>query len=60
MTWNIRRGLITREHELKNILNDEDIDVAFITETDTKSLLKEENFISPLLLTISLMHFALP
>ena len=41
-TWNIRRGLITRELELKNL--QKNIDVLFITETDTKNLLKEEDY----------------
>ena len=44
-TWNIRRGLITREKELKEILNKESIDIAFITETDTTLLAKEENYL---------------
>ena len=34
-TWNIRRGLITKENELILLLTTEDIDVIFLTETDT-------------------------
>ena len=34
-TWNIRRGLITRENELVQLLHEEEIDVMFLTETDT-------------------------
>ena len=40
-TWNIRRGLITREAELKNILQTNQIDIMFLTETD--SIIKNEN-----------------
>ena len=36
--------MITREYELKKILNEESVDIAFITETDTKLLTKEENY----------------
>ena len=36
-TWNIRRGLVVRELELKNLLKEEKIDVIFLTETDTLS-----------------------
>ena len=37
-TWNIKRGLVTREQELINILKKDNIDIYFITETDTTSL----------------------
>ena len=43
-TWNIRRGLIVREIELKNMLNDEKIDIMFVTETDTKTLENEKSY----------------
>ena len=42
--WNINRGLITREGELINLLNAEDIDIIFLSETDTKSLRTEEDY----------------
>ena len=35
-TWNIRRGLIKRENEIVEILTSQNIDVLFLTETDTK------------------------
>ena len=35
-TWNIRRGLVTRENELTHLLLTEEIDVIFLTETDAK------------------------
>ena len=43
-TWNIRRGLLTREKELVNLLATENIDLIFITETDTKNIKKEEDY----------------
>ena len=36
---------MTREHELRLLLNNEDIDIAFITETDTKELRKETDYL---------------
>ena len=42
-TWNIRRGLITKENELVQLLQEEEIDVMFLTETDT-SLQNAETF----------------
>ena len=44
ITWNIRRGLVTREQDLKVLLKEEDVDIAFITETDTKELRKESDY----------------
>ena len=35
-TWNMRRGLIKRENEILDILTSQNIDVLFLTETDTK------------------------
>ena len=43
-TWNIKKGLISREGELKNLLNSEKIDIIFITETDTKNINSAEDF----------------
>jgi exonuclease III len=37
-TWNVRRGLIRRENEIKLILQSENIDILYLTETDTKKL----------------------
>ena len=42
--WNIRKGLITREIELKKILKDEKIDVMFLTETDTKAIFAPSDY----------------
>ena len=36
--WNIRKGLVKRETELKMLLAEENIDVLFLTETDTKAI----------------------
>ena len=35
-TWNIRRGLTKRENEILEILTSQNIDVLFLTETDTR------------------------
>jgi hypothetical protein len=35
-TWNIRRGLIKREKEIERLIQDEDLDLLFLTETDVK------------------------
>ena len=35
-SWNIRRGLIKRELELKDMLNSEKLNIMFLVETDTK------------------------
>ena len=43
-TWNIRRGLVTREPELRILLKSEDIDVIFLTETDTKNTVNEDSY----------------
>ena len=40
-TWNIRRGTIKRELEIKHLLQEEKIDVIFLTETDV--LLQSDN-----------------
>ena len=42
--WNIRKGLVTRELELKHILKEENIDVIFLTETDTKAITSSSNY----------------
>ena len=36
--WNIRKGLVKRETELRLLLQDEKIDIIFLTETDTKAI----------------------
>ena len=43
-TWNICRGLISREHELTQLLKDESIDILFLTETDTRLLEIEKDY----------------
>ena len=43
-TWNIRRGLITRDLELRKLLKNENIDVMFLTETDTKAIPSEDKY----------------
>ena len=43
-SWNIRRGLIIRELELKNILKTEKVNIMFLVETDTKMLNGKEDY----------------
>ena len=43
-TWNIRRGLLTRELKLKNLLIQEKIDFMMLTETDSHSLINESSY----------------
>ena len=43
-SWNIRRGLIIREQELKNILKQNELNIIFLVETDTKAVNKEADF----------------
>ena len=43
-TWNIKRGLIKRELEIKLLLKNENVDVIFLTETDTLNLANEDDF----------------
>ena len=33
-TWNIKRGLLKRELDIKDLLQKENIDILFLTETD--------------------------
>ena len=42
--WNIRRVLIKREQELKMLLEDEKIDLLFVTETDTRAITSEKDY----------------
>ena len=35
-TWNVRRGLIKREIEISKLLQSDDLDILFLTETDVK------------------------
>ena len=44
-TWNIKRGLVKREVELREMLSKENIDVIFLTETDTKQINCETDFV---------------
>ena len=36
--WNIRRGLISKELEIRNILREEMLNILFLTETDTMAI----------------------
>ena len=42
--WNIRRGIVTRELELKNLLKEEDIDIMFLTEVDTRAITTKNDY----------------
>ena len=44
-TWNIRRGLLTKESELTHLLNNEKIDIMFLTETDSQNLINEDSYV---------------
>ena len=44
MCWNIRKGLITRELELKLLLTTENVDIIFLTETDTRAILTKTDY----------------
>ena len=35
-TWNVRRGLVRRENEINDILKTHEVDIFFLTESDTK------------------------
>ena len=37
-TWNVRRGLVRRENEINDLLRVHDVDIFFLTETDTKNV----------------------
>ena len=43
-SWNIKKGLIKREEELKDMLKNESIDIMFLLETDNKNLVTESDF----------------
>ena len=45
-TWNIRRGLLSKENELVNLLQSEELDVIVLTETDTKKINAQDYKIS--------------
>ena len=40
-SWNIKRGLVNREIELRDILKKEEFDILFLNETDTKQISKK-------------------
>ena len=42
--WNIKRGLLCRETELKRMLLEEEIGIMFLTETDTKTIICESDY----------------
>ena len=42
--WNIRRGLLKREHEIKDMLTSQKLDILFLVETDTNAILEEKDY----------------
>ena len=42
-TWIIKRGIVKRELEIVELINKEDLDILFLTETDER-LNNEEDF----------------
>ena len=45
--WNIRRGLIKRETEIKNLITEQDLDVLILVETDTNMVTTEKDYMIP-------------
>ena len=43
-SWNIKRGLVTKEIELRQILIEEEFYIIFLNETDTKQILSEKDY----------------
>ena len=43
-TWNVKRGIVKRELEITHLLNSENIDIIFLTETDTKQMACETDY----------------
>ena len=46
-SWNIRRGLIIREQELKDIVKSNALNIIFLTETDTNAVNTDKDFKIP-------------
>ena len=42
--WNIRRGLLRREQELRELIKQEELDILFLVETDTTAIANEEDY----------------
>ena len=42
--WNIRKGLLRREQEMTEMINNEEINIMFLVETDTNAINKEEDY----------------
>ena len=42
--WNIRRGLVKRELEIRELLNKQDLPVLFLVETDTMQILEQKDY----------------
>ena len=45
--WNVRRGLLKRETDIKNLIADQKLDILFLVETDTNSVTSEKDYIIP-------------
>jgi hypothetical protein len=43
--WNIRRGLLIREQELREIIRVGSLDLVFLTETDTTAVNNENDYV---------------
>ena len=42
--WNIRRGLVKREHEIIELLNSQKLNILFLVETDTNVIQEEKDY----------------
>ena len=45
--WNIRRGLVKRELEIKNLLQTHELKLLFLVETDTDMIKEEKEYQFP-------------
>ena len=55
--WNIRRGLIKREHEITELLRKEKLDVLFLVQTDSYAIMEEKDY--KYIHTLTLTHSSL-
>ena len=43
--WNIRRGLLKRETEIKNLITEQKLDILILVETDTNMISTEKDYV---------------
>ena len=42
--WNIKRGLIKREHEIIELIKSQNLDLLFLVETDSTMIMEEKDY----------------